>query len=239
MKLSIIIPCYNEEKNIPLIFERLQGCIQDKTNIEVVLVNNGSTDNTKEVLENILQVNNNTNFVVCDVPVNQGYGYGIMQGLNQATGDILSWTHADMQTDPQDVITAFNQFYTDGYIDNFIVKGKRKNRRLIEAFFTFGMQIIAFLYLKKYMDDINAQPKMFSRAFFESYLKNKAPNDFSLDLFLLYTALNNSYSIKTIPVFFNKRIHGEAKGGGSFKTRIKLIKRTFAYIKELSKSLHN
>lgn len=239
MKLSIIIPCYNEEKNIPLIFERLQGCIQDKNNIEVVLVNNGSTDNTKEVLENILQVNNNTNFVVCDVPVNQGYGYGIMQGLNQATGDILSWTHADMQTDPQDVITAFNKFYTDGYIDNFIVKGKRKNRRLIEAFFTFGMQIIAFLYLKKYMDDINAQPKIFSRAFFESCLKNKAPNDFSLDLFLLYTALNNSYSIKTIPVFFNKRIHGEAKGGGSFKTRIKLIKRTFAYIKELSKSLHN
>lgn len=239
MKLSIIIPCYNEEKNIPLIFERLQGCIKDKNNIEVVLVNNGSTDNTKEVLENILQVNNNTNVVVCDVPVNQGYGYGIMQGLNQATGDILSWTHADMQTDPQDVITAFNKFYTDGYIDNFIVKGKRKNRRLIEAFFTFGMQIIAFLYLKKYMDDINAQPKMFSRAFFESYLKNKAPNDFSLDLFLLYTALNNSYSIKTIPVFFNKRIHGEAKGGGSFKTRIKLIKRTFAYIKELSKSLHN
>lgn len=233
MKLSVIIPCYNEEKNIPFIFETLSKIVND--NIEIILVNNGSTDNSQEILQALCS--NNQSFKICHVPVNQGYGYGILQGLNMATGEILAWTHADLQTDPEDIIIAYNKYYSSTFTDNFIVKGKRKNRRFSEAFFTFGMQIIAFLFLKVYMDDINAQPKIFSRNFYETYIKNKAPYDFSLDLFLLYTAKTNNYFIKTLPVFFKKRLYGEAKGGGSFKTRIKLIKRTFSYIKQLSKSI--
>lgn len=233
MKLSIVIPCYNEEKNIPFIFETLNKIIDDNT--EIILVNNGSTDGSQNVMQSVC--NNSSSFKICNVEVNQGYGYGILQGLDIATGDILAWTHADLQTDPADIITAYKKYYSNSFEDSFIVKGKRKNRRLMEAFFTFGMQIIAFLYLKVYMDDINAQPKMFTRSFYENFIKNKAPYDFSLDLFLLYTAKKNHYCIKTIPVFFNKRVYGEAKGGGSFKTRIKLIKRTFSYIKQLSKSI--
>lgn len=53
MKLSIVIPCYNEAENIPLILKRFREII-GKSNIEVILVNNGSTDNTAEVLKQIL-----------------------------------------------------------------------------------------------------------------------------------------------------------------------------------------
>ena len=233
MKLSIVIPCYNEEKNIPFIYNTLKNIIND--NIEIILVNNGSTDNSQEVLESLCK--NNDSFKICHVPVNKGYGYGILQGLNSATGSILAWTHADLQTDPADIITAYNKYYSSNFNDDFIVKGKRKNRRFSEAFFTFGMQIITFIFIKVYMDDINAQPKIFTRNFYEIYIKDRAPHDFSLDLFLLYTAKKNNYSIKTIPVFFKKRLYGEAKGGGSFKTRIKLIKRTFNYIRQLSKTI--
>jgi hypothetical protein len=77
---------------------------------------------------------------------------------------------------------------------------------------------------------------MFSRKFYEEYLNENAPWDFSLDLYLLYWAKKKN-TIYEIPVYFNKRMHGEAKGGGSFKTRIKLIKRTFKYIFELRKKI--
>ncbi len=53
MKLSIVVPCYNEEENIPLILERFQEVIE-REDIEVILVNNGSTDNSAQVLEQLL-----------------------------------------------------------------------------------------------------------------------------------------------------------------------------------------
>ena len=62
------------------------------------------------------------------------------------------------------------------------------------------------------------------------YFQKQAPHDFSLDLFLLYQAKKYGYGIKEIPVYFKKRLHGEAKGGGSWQTRSLLIKRTLRYI---------
>ena len=53
MKLSIILPCYNEEKNIPLILEKFNNCIITE-DIELILVNNGSSDNSDNVLKKLL-----------------------------------------------------------------------------------------------------------------------------------------------------------------------------------------
>ena len=85
------------------------------------------------------------------------------------------------------------------------------------------------------MYDINAQPKLFHKSFIKDF-KNP-PLDFSLDLFLIYFFKKKQISIKTFPVIFNKRQYGEAKGGGSFKGKIKLILRTLKYINLLKKSL--
>lgn len=235
-KLSVVIPAYNEEKNIPLIFLRLKEAFGGRDDIEVILVNNGSTDKSADVIADEMKSTGAAFFKIVNVPVNQGYGYGILQGLNDAGGDILGWTHADMQTDPMDVLKAFD-LYKNADNQKIIVKGERQNRRLLETIFTFGMQVVASLFLKTVLDDINAQPKVFSRPFYESYIKKSAPHDFSLDLYLLYQAKQQKYRILNVPVIFAKRLHGEAKGGGSWKTRIKLIRRTFSYIFELKKKL--
>ena len=198
-------------------------------------MDNGSTDNSSAVFQEELSKNNRQeNFELVAIPKNQGYGWGILVGLAAADTPILAWTHADMQTPPNDILVALDAFQTvkDGDV---VIKGKRKNRRFLEAFFTWGMEVLASFALGTKLNDINAQPKMFSRAFYERIYKN-APHDFSLDLYWLYHAKKHS-TIKTIPVYFNKRLHGEAKGGGSFKTRIKLIKRTFKYIFELRTKL--
>lgn len=222
IELSVIVPCYNERENIPLIASHFSKIMSKREDIEVILVNNGSNDGSSEEFAKL------QGFKIVEVPVNKGYGFGILSGLNEANGRLLCWTHADMQTNPNDILKAL-----EIYEENTIIKGKRKNRRLMEAFFTFGMQLVTFFVLKYYLDDINAQPKLFSRKFYEEFIKKKAPHDFSLDLFLLLKAKQNNIKIKDFPVFFNKRMHGEAKGGGSFKTRIKLIKRTLSYIFEM------
>ena len=101
MNISLVIPCYNEGKNIPLILERCKT-FSEYPDIEVILVDNGSTDQTPKILSDLLPIHPNCRSI--RVEQNQGYGFGIKSGLESATGDILAWTHADMQTDPQDII---------------------------------------------------------------------------------------------------------------------------------------
>lgn len=230
MKLSLVIPCYNEEKNIPLIVARLREIIGGRQDVEVILVDNGSRDGTADILASELAQGGSIRSF--SVAVNEGYGHGILEGLRQTTGDVLAWTHADMQTDPTDVLTAFD-LYKQHVPAKVIVKGRRKNRAVLEWFFTFGMQLLASLALKVRLEDVNAQPKLFSREFYQKFIAPDAPKDFSLDLYLLYQAQRQGYRILEVPVFFAQRLHGEAKGGGSWKTRIRLIRRTFSYIFQL------
>ncbi|MCC6818431.1 MAG: glycosyltransferase family 2 protein [Bacteroidia bacterium] len=236
MKLSVILPCYNEKDNLKALFQRLDLLVNEKPDIEIVLVNNGSTDGSDDVFKNELVQRNNNVFKVHHVEKNIGYGYGILSGLKAATGDVLSVTHADRQTDPLDVIKAF-EIYTLANDQNLLVKGFRKNRKLSEALFSYGMGLLASLVLGTRLTEINAQPKLFSKSFFEKF-SDKAPYDFSLDLFFLFQAKKHG-TIRDFPVYFAKRVAGVAKGGSgsSFKTKWKLIKRSFNYIFELKRQL--
>ncbi|VDA99114.1 hypothetical protein S1OALGB6SA_176 [Olavius algarvensis spirochete endosymbiont] len=238
-RLSIVIPCYNEEENIPLILTQLKRITTCRKDIEIVLVNNGSTDNSKKLFDKELKEDGCKSIKLVNVARNQGYGHGILTGLNESKGQLLSWTHADMQTNPLDVLKALDS-YVNSEKKSIVIKGKRKNRKLLESFFTFGMQLAVFFILRTYLDDINAQPKLFSKEFYDKYIRNEAPLDFSLDLYLLYQAKMRQYKILEIPVYFGDRIYGEASGGsGSWKPRIKLIKRTFKYILGLRKVIGN
>jgi glycosyltransferase involved in cell wall biosynthesis len=224
-ELSVVVPCYNEEQNISYIVEAFTAITAAHPYLEVILVNNGSTDNSQAVFERHIVPGGPIG--VAHVPVNKGYGYGILAGLALAKAPVLAWTHADLQTDPADVIKAF-ELYRQHNNPQMLVKGRRTKRRFTEAFFTAGMQFITNAALHTRLSDINAQPKLFSRSFYERIVTN-APHDFSLDLYFLYWAKRNG-RIASFPVVFKPRLHGEAKGGGSFKTRMKLMKRTFKYI---------
>ena len=99
MMLSLVIPCYNEAANLPSLLERCKELAQ-RGSVEVILVDNGSTDDSPQVLARLLPAYPGCRTV--RVEHNQGYGFGILAGLKAARGDILGWTHADMQTDPMD-----------------------------------------------------------------------------------------------------------------------------------------
>ena len=120
MKFSLIIPCYNESANLPLLLERCKGLVE-RPGVEVILVDNGSTDASPQVLERLLPSYPGCRSV--RVEVNQGYGFGILSGLRAAQGEILGWTHADLQTDPMDALRGLEFF--DQHGPNIFVKGRR------------------------------------------------------------------------------------------------------------------
>mgnify|MGYP001273896296 CR=1 FL=1 len=231
LKLSLIIPCYNEYKNLRLLVEKISKL--DYKHLEIIIVNNGSTDNTKFLANELIK--NESKFKLLNIQKNIGYGHGIMTGVKEASGDIIAWTHADLQTDPNDVIDVFNAYIHLPKFENSIIKGYRKGRNFFDFSFTYFMGLISSFLLKVKLSDINAQPKMFHRNFLK-YL-DKYPNDFSMDLFLLYQARSNDIAIHQYPVDFKKRLHGKAKGGGSIIGKIRLIIRTFSYILKLKSKL--
>ncbi|MCK9403240.1 MAG: glycosyltransferase family 2 protein [Chitinophagaceae bacterium] len=230
MKFSLIIPCYNEAANLALLLDRCQ-IVAQHPDCEVILVDNGSIDNSKEVLNQLLPRYPSCRTV--HVKINTGYGFGILEGLRAAKGDILGWTHADMQTDPQDALTGLKIFEQFG--SNILVKGKRYGRPLGDVFFTVCMSIFETGLLGKPMWDINAQPTMFTRNFFETWVN--PPKDFSLDIFVYYTALNQGLKVHRFNVLFTKRVHGVSHWNINWAAKLKFIQRTLNFSLQLRKSI--
>lgn len=232
MKLSIVVPCYNEAENIPLILDRFSKVIK-RDDAEVIMVDNGSTDHSSQILKDLLP----RYFFARSIRVekNQGYGYGIIQGLKLCKGDFIGWTHADMQTDPADLIKALDIIEENDNDKKLYVKGNRKNRPLFDQFFTSGMSLFETIYLGVRLHDVNAQPNVFSKDFFASW--QNPPWDFALDLYALYMAERAGLTIKRFDVLFPERLHGESHwNNGSIKAKWKFIKRTLAFSVKLKKS---
>jgi glycosyltransferase involved in cell wall biosynthesis len=230
MKFSLVIPCYNEAANLPLLLERCQK-LTKQPDVEIVLVDNGSTDDSPAILRNLLPSYPGCRSV--RVEQNQGYGFGILAGLKAASGDILGWTHADMQTDPVDALLGFRIFEEHG-LDIF-VKGRRHGRPFGDVTFMVGMSFFETLLLGKPLWDINAQPTMFSRQFFESW--REPPLDFSLDLYAYYQARMAGMPVYRFPVLFGERAHGVSHWNVNWAAKRKFIRRTVDFSLQLRKKI--
>lgn len=230
MKLSIVVPCYNEAENLEALCRRF-GQVIHRTDIEIVFVDNGSNDNTATVLARLLPQYPFAKSI--RIEVNQGYGYGIIQGLQECSGTFVGWTHADLQTDPADLMKALKiiEKYNDD--EQIFVKGTRKGRPFFDRFFTVGMSIFESVYLGTRLYDINAQPNVCSRKFFNTW-KNP-PKDFSLDLYALYMAHIHKLHVRRFAVAFPERIHGASHWNSGVLSKWKFIKRTVAFSRNLKR----
>ncbi len=228
MKLSLVIPCFNEEKNIPLVIDRCKEILKEEP-AEIVVVDNGSSDKSLAILKKL--TNGIPNFKIIRLEANIGYGGGILKGLEATNGDVLAWTHADMQTDPKDVLIGYKFFKASE--SNVFIKGTRQGRPITESIFTVAMSIFETLLLKRFMWDINAQPTMFTRKFLDDW--KEAPTDFSLDLFAYYQAIAKKFKIIRFPVVFSKRAYGVSNWNINWKSKFKFIKRTISYSLKIRK----
>ena len=232
MKLSVVIPCYNEEKSIPLILSRFKNVIL-RDDVELILVNNGSTDGSENVIKSLLS---HYPFArTQNVLVNQGYCFVILSGMKAAKGDYIAWTHADMQTDPSDTIKALELVEKAPLPQRTFVKGKRKKRRFADRIFTFGMSVFETVYLRVWLNDINAQPNLFHRSFVE--LWKNPPYDFSLDLYVFYMARKHKFEIIRFPVLYEKRMYGHSHWNFGWQSKYKFIAKTLDFSYKLKKNI--
>jgi polyisoprenyl-phosphate glycosyltransferase len=141
-----------------------------------------------------------------------------------------------MQTDPADSIKALEIIERQINPKNCFVKGDRKGRSLLDQFFTIGMSLFETIYLSTKLWDINAQPNIFHRSFFES-IKDNCPKDFSLDLYFLYMAKKIKLNIIRFDVMFPDRIYGSSSWNTGIVSKWKFIKRTIQFSMKLKKGL--
>ena len=222
--LSVVVPCYNESGSLPTLLESYAGVVQ-RNDIEIIIVNNGSTDSTAQILED---AKSKYSFLkVVTIIKNEGYGNGIVTGLREATGKCIGWTHGDFQTPPEDTLRALHILEASPHGDKMYVKGRRQKRPLGDVIFTFGMSIFETILFQKVLIDINAQPNIFPASFLKTWIN--PPKDFSLDLYSLYMAKKEGLKVVRFPVDFNKRIAGVSSWNINWKSKMKFIKRTLSF----------
>jgi len=229
---SIVVPCYNEAANLPNLISRFAALHTAESDWELVLVNNGSKDDSAAVFAAELAQPGRDFVRVVTVPSpNVGYGHGIMTGLRAAKGDWLAWTHADGQTPPSDVLKAFELLLASANPARTFVKGRRRNRAVKDTLFTLGMEVTATAILGAHLADINGQPKAFPRALLER--ADSPPVDLSLDLYFFWLAKRSDFEVVTFDVFFGEREHGESKWAFNWRSKVKNIQRSVKFMSAL------
>ncbi|MBR4078257.1 MAG: glycosyltransferase family 2 protein, partial [Oscillospiraceae bacterium] len=95
MKLSLVVPCYNEEENIALFAETAERALEG-VEYEIIFINDGSKDNTIGELKKLVE-RQSANITVVDFSRNFGKEAGMYAGLQKANGDYISFVDADLQ----------------------------------------------------------------------------------------------------------------------------------------------
>ena len=227
---SLVIPCYNEAASLPELVLRARFTAEAGGG-EVVLVDNGSTDDTPRVLAELLDPADERVRSIRVEP-NEGYGWGITQGLAATRAPIVGWTHADLQTDPADALRAVAAM---AGTDRAMVKGRRFGRPLADRVFTAGMSVFETVLLRRQLNDINAQPTMFHRVLMDEW--GTPPKDFSLDLFAMYAASTRGYDVRRVPVVFAPRRFGTSSWNVDLAAKRTFIRRTVDFSLALRREL--
>ena len=226
---TLVIPCFNEAGNAEQLVTRAKLAIEESPSLDIVFVDNGSTDGTFELINALVE--NIERLSLCRVEKNIGYGNGIKHGLKFAKGAVVGWTHADLQTDPLDAVRAIANYPKEDV--RFLIKGARSGRPLSDKLFTFGMSLFETVLFRQKLWDINAQPTLFSRELLP--IIQEGPDDFSLDLFALIAAKKNGFAELRFRVHFGPRFSGESKWNTSQSARLRFIKRTIDFSLKLAK----
>lgn len=109
MKVSIIVPCHNEEATLPHLLERLLAALTPGFDREIIVVDDGSTDGSGKILGQFLVRHPQIVRAVL-LPRNRGKGAAVRAGLELATGDILLVQDADLEYDPADIASLLERF---------------------------------------------------------------------------------------------------------------------------------
>ncbi len=132
-KITIIIPAYNEEESLPMLYERLNKLMEEMSNyeFEILFVNDGSKDKTIDIIKNLREKDKRICYV--DFARNFGKEIAMIAGLDYATGDCVVFMDADLQ-DPPELIPELVKYWEEGYDDVYAKRRSRKGETWLKKF---------------------------------------------------------------------------------------------------------
>ena len=125
MDISVVVPLFNEEESLPELFEWIKRVMNENHfSYEVIFVNDGSTDNTWKVIENLRQANPAE---VKGIKFRRNYGKSpaLYCGFDKAEGDVVVTMDADLQDSPDEIPSLYSMIMNDGYD---LVSGYKQKR---------------------------------------------------------------------------------------------------------------
>lgn len=204
--ISIIVPVYNEKDSIAPLYESIKKTILPlgKT-YEVIFIDDGSSDNSLEVLEE-LYLQNKHNIKVVSFRGNHGKSAALSCGMKEAQGDVIITMDADMQNDPRDIPNMLSKL-NEGY---GLVSGWRRERKdpFSKIFFSKIFNIVTSMVSGIKMHDFNCGLKAYKK---EAAKDLKIYGD--LHRYLPVLLHSKNYRVGEIEVTHHAREHGKTKYG--------------------------
>lgn len=204
--LSIIIPTYNEGENLQKILEKIQQ-VDLPVQKEIIVVDDGSTDNTRHILKNCDQ----KNIRVYNHVNNRGKGWAVRTGIRYATGDIIIIQDADLEYDPNDypqLIIPIIEGKTS------VVYGSRRisNSRVSYSRYLWGSQFLTFVANILYslrLTDLYTCYKVLKRDVLEDIVLKCRGFEFCPEITAKISKRN--YDILEVPISYHPRSFSEGK----------------------------
>jgi glycosyltransferase involved in cell wall biosynthesis len=198
-EVTVVLPCYNEQDHVELEIKRIRAALEAAgLTHELLCIDDGSTDGTREVLEGIDDIR------TILLPRNQGSGTARRIGTQQARGRVVVWTDADM-TYPNERIPELVAQLDDTYDQ---VVGARRTEagtyRLARVPAKWAIRKLASFLTSTDIPDLNSGLRAFKRAVAEPYLR-LLPAGFSCVTTITLAFLSNGHQVKYVPVDYFKR----------------------------------
>ena len=204
-QFSIVIPIYNEEQNILILYKEISQSLKQFNEYEIIFVNDCSIDSSEKEIDKLLI---NKNVAKYSNTKNMGQSYSIKFGISKSNYDTIVTMDGDCQNDPKDIHKLLSIYFTDNDIK--LVGGIRNKRRdnIIKIISSKIANYIRSRILKDNCSDTGCSLKVFSRKIFNSF------NYFD-GMHRFLPALFNGYGYKTkfVNVNHRKRKKGYSKYG--------------------------
>ena len=207
--ISILIPSFNEEKTILNVLNRISKTIDPSINYEVVVINDGSTDNTLELLEQ----NKNLYNQLITYERNYGKGNAVKKGLEVSKGKYIFFQDADLEYDPIDInkfIKLINRFEPD------LIIGSRLNYReytrshnILNKFGNMLITLIFNIFYNTTFTDIYSCYACFKKDLLNE--KNLKTKGFEQHAEILCKVIKKGKKFYEVPINYNGRTHEEGK----------------------------
>ncbi|MFH1541816.1 MAG: glycosyltransferase family 2 protein [bacterium] len=222
MKLSIIMPVYNEAKTFDRIFQLVKALPVDK---EIIIVDDYSTDGTRELLNKY----SSDNVRVVFHEKNRGKGAAIRTGIKAVTGDIVIIQDADLEYDPNDILKLIKPIINDEldvvYGSRFLGDHEKKYTNILylgNRFFSFLTAILFFVPIT----DMETCYKVFRAEIIKSFTLHS--NRFDFEPEVTAKVLKRKLRFKEIPINYHSRTYAEGKKIG-WKDGVAAIWTLFKY----------